>query len=212
MPSDPIRAGTVRHWVRIAAMGAVAAYAFGGTAKAYDASTVRSNPAGMVRLNQSEIDGSINGFFPNSTFAVANFFGSAPTTPGSPGGKVQESAATAGIYGIWSVSPDFLRLQEGIGYDQSPVTDSNRTCGIPDSDRYLISIGLQYGFMQNLTLQAAYSHIFFTSVELTSQASNTLGVLVGNDTNSADTGQPGREIPLLNQKSDAGRMVTGRRA
>src|SRR5450432_1600992 len=59
------------------------ANAFAGeTAKAYDASTAWSNPAGMVRLNQNEIDGSITGIFPSITFSGANFVGPNATTPG----------------------------------------------------------------------------------------------------------------------------------
>src|SRR3954454_16955179 len=52
------------------------ANAFAGTtAKAYDASTVWSNPAGMVRLDHNEFDASINGVFPNVSFSGANFAG-----------------------------------------------------------------------------------------------------------------------------------------
>ncbi len=48
------------------------ANAFAGDAsKAYDAATVWSNPAGMVRLNQNEIDGSLNGIFPTITSAAS---------------------------------------------------------------------------------------------------------------------------------------------
>ena len=37
-----------------------------------------------------------------------------------------------------------LLLQCGFAFDQSPVTDSNRTSRIPDSNRYDLSIGAQY--------------------------------------------------------------------
>ncbi len=381
----------------------------GDTAKAYDASTVWSNPAGMARLNQNEIDGSVNGIFPRINFSGANFVGPGTTTSGSTGGNLIQSAATAGLYALWSVTPDFklgfaadspfgqrvanpgsfvgryqslvssitdeqftisaaykinqqwsigggpvidffsarltqalntpaaafgdpvadlhgsdtgvgfnlgvlyqatpdlrfgldyrsrirhdisgtqsifippayslspflsglvtalnaqnspaatsitlpdsltggvywqatpqlavlsdiswtdwsllktinvtptsalaspttivenwhdtvsvsvganynvtraLMLQGGVGFDQSPVTDSNRTSRIPDSNRYLVSIGGQYEILPNLTVQAAYAHIFFASAEIVSQASTTSGVLVGKYTNSADT-------------------------
>jgi long-chain fatty acid transport protein len=385
----------------------------GDTAKAYDASTAWSNPAGMVRLDQSEIDGSINGIFPSTSFSGANFVGPGVTTSGTTSGNLIESAATAGVYAVWSVTPDFklgfgagspfdqrmdnpgtfvgryqslvssitdeqftisgaykineqwsigggpvidffsarltqainigpasavtgdpdadlhgddtaagfnlgllyqptpdlrfgldyrsriqhnisgsqsiyvppllsllspataaalnaqnsaastsitlpdsvtggvywqatpqlallsdiswtdwsllqsinitptsplaapttimenwrntvavsvganynltkaLMLQGGVGFDQSPVTESTRTSRIPDSNRYLINIGAQYEVLPNLTLQVAYSHIFFDSAELTSQASTTSGVLVGKYTSSADTASLG---------------------
>jgi long-chain fatty acid transport protein len=79
----------------------------GDTAKAYDASTVWSNPAGMTRLNQTEIDGSLNGIFPTINFSGANYVGGTATTPGSTGGNLIQSAATGGVYGVWSVTPDF---------------------------------------------------------------------------------------------------------
>jgi long-chain fatty acid transport protein len=87
-----------------------------------------------------------------------------------------------------------LMLQGGIGFDQSPVTDSNRTSRIPDSNRYLLSIGAQYAVLPNVTLQVAYSHIFFDSAELTSQASTTSGVLVGKYTDAADTASLGVKV------------------
>jgi long-chain fatty acid transport protein len=84
-----------------------------------------------------------------------------------------------------------LMLQTGVGFDQSPVTDSNRTSRIPDSNRYEISIGAQYEILPNLTLQVAYAHIFFASAELTSVTSTTSGVLVGKYSDSADTASLG---------------------
>ncbi len=78
----------------------------GGAAKAYDASTAWSNPAGMVRLDRSEIDNSINGIFPTINFKGANVTGATSTTPGSQGGNLIQSAATGGAFGVWSYSPD----------------------------------------------------------------------------------------------------------
>jgi long-chain fatty acid transport protein len=392
----------------------------GDTAKAYDASTVWTNPAGMVRLDQSEIDGSVNGIFASSTFSGANFMGGGARTSGTTGGNLIQAVATGGVYAVWSVTPDFkigfaadapfgqrltnpsnfvgryqslvssisdeqftisaaykinqqwsigggpvldflsarlteaiatplssvagdaegdlhgsdvsagfnlgvlyqvtpdlrfgvdyrsriqhdisgtqsvsvpaaytsgalgpfsglgqliaaalsaqssaantkitlpdsvtiggywqvtpqlallsdaswtdwsllqsinviptsplaaattmvenwhdtyaisvganykltktLMLQTGVGFDQSPVTDSNRTSRIPDSNRYEISIGAQYEILPNLTLQVAYAHIFFASAELTSVTSTTSGVLVGKYSDSADTASLG---------------------
>jgi long-chain fatty acid transport protein len=381
----------------------------GDTAKAYDASTAWSNPAGMVRLDQSEIDGSVNGIFPTINFSGVNLVGPNATTPGTTGGNLIQSAATGGVYGVWSINPDFkiglaadspfgqrvanpanfvgryqslvssisdeeiaiagayrinehwsigggpvidffsarlteainigpasaitgdpdadlhgydvaagynlgvlyqitpdmrigldyrsriqhdisgsqsifvppllgllspataaalnaqnspagtkitlpdsitlglywqatpqlavfsdigwtdwsllkainvvptspfaapstivenwhntvavsvganyrvtqaLMLQGGIGFDQSPVTDSNRTSRVPDSNRYLIGIGAQYDVLSNLTVQIAYAHVFFASADVTSQASATSGLLTGQYSDSANT-------------------------
>jgi long-chain fatty acid transport protein len=385
----------------------------GDTAKAYDASTVWSNPAGMVRLNQNEINGSVNGIFPSINFSGANFISPTATTRGTTSGNLIQSAATAGLYAVWSATPDFklgfgaaapfgqrvsnpatfvgryqslvssisdetftisaaykineqwsigggpvidvfsarltqainigavsaitgdpvadlhgddvsagfnlgvlfqatpdlrfgldyrsriqhnisgtqsiyvppalgtlspvaaaqlafqntpastkitlpdsvtfglywqatpqlallsdiswtnwsllqnivvvpakaglpvattpenwrntvavsvganyqltkeLMLQGGIGFDQSPVTDSNRTSRIPDSNRYLIGIGAQYDILPNLTLQVAYAHVFFESAPVRTQASATSGVLSGKYESAANTASLG---------------------
>jgi long-chain fatty acid transport protein len=387
----------------------------GDTAKAYDASTVWSNPAGMVRLNQNEIDGSLNGIFPNSTFSGANFVGPGIATPGTTSGNLIQSAATGGVYALWNLTPDFklgfgadapfgqrvsnpgnfvgryqslvssisdeaftisaayrineqwsigggpvldvftarltqalntgplaalgdpavdlhgddvsagfnlgvlyqptqdirfgldyrsrirhdingtqsvfipngisafappvaaalaaqnssaatsitlpdsvtlgfywqattqlalladigwtdwsllksisitpasafatptsiqenwrntvavsvganyrvtqeLMLQGGFGFDESPVTDSNRTSRIPDANRYLIGVGAQYDVLPNVTLQVAYAHVFFDSAPVTTQASATSGVLVGTYNNAANTASLGVKV------------------
>jgi long-chain fatty acid transport protein len=84
-----------------------------------------------------------------------------------------------------------LMLQGGIGFDQSPVTDSNRTSRIPDSNRYLIGIGAQYDILPNLTLQVAYAHVFFESAPVRTQASATSGVLSGKYESAANTASLG---------------------
>jgi long-chain fatty acid transport protein len=86
----------------------------GDTAKGYDAATVWSNPAGMVRLDHNEIDGSLNGIFPSVGFSGANFFTPTTTTSGTTGSNLIQSAATGGVYAVWSVTPSF---KLGIGAD-----------------------------------------------------------------------------------------------
>ncbi|MBV9655221.1 MAG: transporter [Acetobacteraceae bacterium] len=83
----------------------------GNTAKAYDASTAYNNPAGMVRLDQNELDASVNGIFPSIHFTGTNRVGPA-LTPGTTDGNLIEPAATAGTFGVWSYSPD---LKFGFG-------------------------------------------------------------------------------------------------
>lgn len=121
----------------------------GDTAKAYDASTVWANPAGMVRLNQNEIDASINGIFPTINFSGANFVGRTATTSGTTGGNLIQSAATGGSYAVWSVTPDF---KIGFGAD-SPfgqrVTNPGNFVGRYQS---LVSSITDIGF----TVSAAY--------------------------------------------------------
>lgn len=79
----------------------------GSTAKAYDAATAWSNPAGMVRLNRSEFDASIDGIVPNGRFSGANIVGPGSVTAGSTNGNMLEPVMTGGLYGVWSLAPNF---------------------------------------------------------------------------------------------------------
>nr|WP_294554276.1 outer membrane protein transport protein [uncultured Rhodopila sp.] len=98
----------------------------GDTAKAYDAATVWTNPAGMSRLNQSEIDASVNGIFPNINFSGANYVGQGATTPGTTGGNLIQPAATGGFYGVWSINPDFkLGIASDTPYGQRVTNPSD---------------------------------------------------------------------------------------
>lgn len=79
----------------------------GDTAKAYDASTVWTNPAGMVRLNRNEIDSTITMLIPRAEFSGVNIGpeGVATTGTGAPGNAIRP-AATGGVFGVWSYSPN----------------------------------------------------------------------------------------------------------
>jgi poly(3-hydroxyalkanoate) depolymerase len=83
------------------------ANAFAGEpAKAYDASTVFTNPAGMVRLNQSEFDASLVGIFPTDRFSGTNTIDGVPTS-GTASGDFIQKAATAAQFGVLNLTPDF---------------------------------------------------------------------------------------------------------
>ena len=79
-----------------------------------------------------------------------------------------------------------LLLQAGFSYDESPVTDANRTTRIPDSDRYNLGIGATYTVLPNVNLQAAYLHAFFASQSINSAASATSGRIIGSYSSHAD--------------------------
>jgi long-chain fatty acid transport protein len=82
------------------------ANAFAGeTAKAYDASTAYANPAGMVRLDQTELDGSLNGIFPMVNFSGTNLLNGAPVAGTTAGNDIQ-SVADPAQFGVYNFSPD----------------------------------------------------------------------------------------------------------
>ncbi|HEY0269033.1 MAG TPA: outer membrane protein transport protein, partial [Methyloradius sp.] len=48
-----------------------------------------------------------------------------------------------------------LKLRTGIAYDESPVSDTNRTPRIPDNDRYWLSVGANYKLSDNSSIDIA---------------------------------------------------------
>jgi long-chain fatty acid transport protein len=82
------------------------ANAFAGeTAKAYDASTAFSNPAGMTRLNWNETDLSFTLVAPSSNFSGTNTIGG-QITPGSQGGHYAQPFVIPSVFAVWDTSPD----------------------------------------------------------------------------------------------------------
>ena len=82
------------------------ANAFAGeTAKAYDASTSFSNPAGMTRLNWNETDLSFTLVAPSSNFSGTNTIGG-QITPGSQGGHYAQPFVIPSVFAVWDTSPD----------------------------------------------------------------------------------------------------------
>ena len=79
---------------------------------------------------------------------------------------------------------DNLMLQSGFGFDQSPVTDSNRTTRVPDANHYDIGFGVQYQVLPSATLQLAYLHVFTPGGNINSTASTSpitpSGTIIGS--------------------------------
>ncbi|WP_297493572.1 OmpP1/FadL family transporter [Acidocella sp.] len=82
----------------------------GNQAKAYDASTAWSNPAGMALLDHDEVDGAVSMIAPSTKFSgYATNPLTGTTTTGGPGGNAVAPAATGALFGVMVLSPD-LRL------------------------------------------------------------------------------------------------------
>jgi long-chain fatty acid transport protein len=81
------------------------AYA-GDTAKAYDASTAFANPAGMVLLDQTQVEGDITAILPSFTFHGRDALAPGVDIPGRTGGSVVENAADLAYFAVISASPD----------------------------------------------------------------------------------------------------------
>jgi long-chain fatty acid transport protein len=96
-------------------------------------------------------------------------------TNGTTGTVISERWRNTWYVGIGSNYQllDNLLLQSGFGYDQSPVTDSNRTTRVPDADHYDVGFGAQYQLLPNTNVQLAYLHVFSPGGTVDSTASTS---------------------------------------
>ncbi len=53
-----------------------------------------------------------------------------------------------------------VKLQTGIAYDTGAANDEHRTAGIPDSDRYWLSVGVEYKLNDTVKWNLGYSHLW----------------------------------------------------
>ncbi len=84
---------------------------------------------------------------------------------------------------------DRLTLKGGVGYDQSPVTASNRTTRIPDTDRIILGVGFGYDLTKSVRAEFGYAHIFGGNANINNAASlaNGTGTIVGKYNDSDDS-------------------------
>lgn len=62
---------------------------------------------------------------------------------------------------------DSLLLRGGLAYDQSPVKNDNlRHPALPDSDRYIVSLGGNYKINKQSSVDFAYSYLFFKEAKV----------------------------------------------
>lgn len=92
-----------------------------------------------------------------------DLFNSLHITPASgTGTTIQENWRNtwfAGVGANYKVN-DRLMLQTGFSFDESPVTDSNRTSRVPDANHYNLGVGLKYALTHSTTINLAYLHVF----------------------------------------------------
>ena len=73
---------------------------------------------------------------------------------------------------------DRLTLRGGLAFDQSPIDNKFRGPGVPDSDRYVVAVGLGYQLSESMSVDVAYQHLFFADGK-TRRVSTTNSVLIG---------------------------------
>ncbi|MDR3436133.1 outer membrane protein transport protein [Telmatospirillum sp.] len=79
----------------------------GQTAKAYNASTVFYNPAGMTNLTGSEVAGTTTWIAPESTFKGSNSNVIGGNVAGRDNVNAIKAAAIGSVFGVWDASPDW---------------------------------------------------------------------------------------------------------
>jgi long-chain fatty acid transport protein len=68
---------------------------------------------------------------------------------------------------------DTWTLRGGIGWDQSPVENSNRDAAVPDQDRYMAGVGFGYKLTEQTSFDFAYAHYFATHASMNDSINNT---------------------------------------
>jgi long-chain fatty acid transport protein len=83
---------------------------------------------------------------------------------------------------------DAWTIKMGAAYDQTPVNDTDRTPRLPDQDRYWLSVGGQYRWSKQGTLDFGYAHLFVkdTSINQSAGNANAFGQLSGTYQTSID--------------------------
>lgn len=74
---------------------------------------------------------------------------------------------------------DRLLLQAGVGYDLSPVTDSNRTTRVPDGNQFVLGCGATYSLLADVNLQFAILQVLSRAANIDNSASATAGTIRG---------------------------------
>jgi long-chain fatty acid transport protein len=57
-------------------------------------------------------------------------------------------------------------VRAGLAFEESPITDANRTPRLPDNDRIWASIGATYKWSDKLSFDVAYTHIFIDDTKI----------------------------------------------
>lgn len=77
---------------------------------------------------------------------------------------------------------DAFTLRGGVGMDETPTNDEDRTPRLPDNDRKLYSLGMTWNVSDSFTIDAAYQRITIddTTINLVSDGSSLQGTYNGS--------------------------------
>ena len=83
------------------------------------------------------------------------------------------------VGGTWQPT-DRLTLRLGGAYDQTPTSNRYRTPRIPDADRWWLAAGLGWQLRESLSLDLAYSYIYFDEAEIRLSATDRGNAMRGD--------------------------------
>jgi len=61
---------------------------------------------------------------------------------------------------------DYATLRGGVGYDQTPVSNTYRSVQLPDNNRYVIALGAHYQAAKKLGLDIGWTHLFINKAHI----------------------------------------------
>jgi long-chain fatty acid transport protein len=91
----------------------------------------------------------------------------AGTTSSTPEGYKDTTSGAVGV--DYKMSPTWV-LRAGVGYDQSPLSDTYRDTRVPDSNRVLYTAGTSVKLRPNLTMDAAFGYVQFNGSTVNTSA------------------------------------------
>ncbi len=108
-------------------------------------------------------------------WSLFNALSITPTNAGVAGTTIQENWRNTWFAGVGTNYRvlDNVMLQSGFGFDQSPVTNSNRTTRVPDGNHYDLGFGVQWQVLPSTNVQLAYLHVFVPNGSINSTASSS---------------------------------------
>lgn len=63
-----------------------------------------------------------------------------------------------------------LHFRAGVGYDQTPTNNTDRSIRLPDGNRYAVAVGAHYQVVKPLGVDVGWTHLFIQKVNLSSTA------------------------------------------
>lgn len=91
-----------------------------------------------------------------------------PATPTKTTSSIEQfyrNTWTLALGGSYILNPTW-KLRGGVSYDQSPIKSKLRNVTLPDANKVGVSVGFQYRFDKQMSVDAGYTHLFIQDVNV----------------------------------------------